>query len=146
MSMAVSSHLSPAEVAQEHATEAHAPYLRVWAALAIFTAVEYFYAYFFKDSFLVLVLGLLFWAIIKAGLVGWYFMHLKFEGRWVYILIVPAFILATILTTALCPDVAMKPETEENPGEDSVFVSPAHELFGADRMSSAGSASPSLPT
>jgi cytochrome c oxidase subunit 4 len=146
MSMAVSSHLSPAEVAQEHATEAHAPYLRVWAALAIFTAVEYFYAYFFKDSFLVLVLGLLFWAIIKAGLVGWYFMHLKFEGRWVYILIVPAFILATILTTALCPDVAMKPETEENPGEDSVFVSPAHELFGADRMSSAGCASPSLPT
>jgi cytochrome c oxidase subunit 4 len=144
--MAISSHLSPAELAAEHATEAHAPYLRVWGALAFFTAVEYFYAYFFKDSFLVLVLGLLFWAIIKAGLVGWYFMHLKFEGRWVYILIVPAFVLATILTTALCPDVAMKPETEENPGDESVFVSPAQEFPGVCGISRAGCLSPSLPT
>ena len=39
--------------------------------------------------------------MIKAGLVGWFFMHLKFEGNWVYILIVPAFILATILVLAL---------------------------------------------
>jgi cytochrome c oxidase subunit 4 len=128
MSMAEISHLSPTEIAEEHATEAHAPYLKVWAALAFFTAVEYFYAYFFKDAFLGLVLGLLFWAIIKAGLVGWYFMHLKFEGRWVYILIVPAFVLATILTLALCPDVAMKPETEENPGEETAFVMPGVEF------------------
>ena len=45
---------------------------------------------------------------IKAGLVGWYFMHLKFEGKWVYLLIVPAIILATILVLALIPDQAMK--------------------------------------
>ena len=63
--------------------------------------------------------------MIKAGLVGWYFMHLKFEGNWVYILIVPAFVLATILVLALMPDMAMKPETEENPGEESSFVVPA---------------------
>jgi cytochrome c oxidase subunit 4 len=126
-------HMSPTEVAVEHATEAHAPYLRVWGFLAFFTAVEYFYAWFFKDSFLVLVLGLLFLAVIKAGMVGWYFMHLKFEGRWVYILIVPAFVLATILTLALCPDVAMKPETEENPGEDTVQVVPASG-FSAERL------------
>ncbi len=126
--MAVGSHLSPTEVAEEHANEAHAPYLRVWGLLAIFTAIEYFYAFWAKDSFLILVLGLLFMAIFKAGLVGWYFMHLKFEGRWVYILIIPAFVLATILTTALCPDMAMKPETEENPGGDSAFVMPASEL------------------
>ena len=121
------SHLSPAEVAEEHATEAHAPYLKVFAGLAVLTAIEYFYAFWLKDAFLGLVLGLLLLAIVKAGMVGWYFMHLKFEGRWVYILIVPAFILATILTTALCPDVAMKPETEENPGEE-VFVLPAGEF------------------
>ena len=66
--------------------------------------------------FLILLLGLLFWAVIKAGLVGWYFMHLKFEGNWVYILIVPAFVLATILVLALMPDMALKPETRGKPG------------------------------
>ncbi len=85
-------------------------------------AIEYFYASVFKDYFVVLVLGLLFWAVIKAGLVGWYFMHLKFEGNWVYIMIVPALVLATILVLALMPDMAMKPETEENPGEDRVSL------------------------
>ena len=54
-----------------------------------------------RDYFLVLLIGLLFWPSIKAGLVGWYFMHLKFEGNWVYIMIVPAFILATIIVLAL---------------------------------------------
>ncbi len=72
-----------------------------------------------------MLLGLLFWAVIKAGLVGWYFMHLKFEGKWVYILIVPAFVLATILTLALCPDMAMKPESDDYAGDESVFVVPA---------------------
>ena len=73
---------------------------------------------------MVLLLGLLFWAVIKAGLVGWFFMHLKFEGNWVYIMIVPALILATIIVLALSPDMVMKPETEENPGGDSSFVVP----------------------
>jgi len=117
--------MAPSEIAEEHAAEAHAPYLKVWAALAVLTAVEYVYAARFKDFFLVLILGLLFWAVIKAGLVGWFFMHLKFEGNWVYILIIPAFILATILVLALTPDMAMKPETEENPGGESSYVVPA---------------------
>ena len=41
-------------------------------------------------------------------MVGWYFMHLKFEGNWVYIMIVPAVILAVMLTMALCPDMVLK--------------------------------------
>ncbi len=104
---------------QELHTESHAPYLKVFAALAVFTAIEYFYARIFKDAFLVLVLGLLFWAVIKASMVGWYFMHLKFEGNWVYYMLVPAGILAIILTCALIPDVAMQPVTEENIEEES---------------------------
>jgi len=117
--------MAPSEIAEEHATEAHAPYLTVWAVLAILTAVEYVYASALKDFFLVLLLGLLFWAVIKAGLVGWFFMHLKFEGNWVYLVIVPAFILATILVLALMPDMAMQPETDENPGGQSSYVVPA---------------------
>ena len=40
----------------------HSPYIKVWLALAVFTAIEYFYARWFKDTFTLLVLGLMFWA------------------------------------------------------------------------------------
>lgn len=103
---------------QELHVESHAPYLKVFAGLAVLTAIEYFYAHIFKDSFAVLVLGLMFWAVVKASMVGWYFMHLKFEGKWVYYMLVPAGILAIILTVALVPDLAMQPVTEENPEEE----------------------------
>jgi cytochrome c oxidase subunit IV len=125
--MAETTKMAASEVALEHATEAHAPYLKVFAALAVLTAIEYYYAAIFKDHFAVLLSGLLALAIVKAGLVGWYFMHLKFEGNWVYILIVPAMILATIIVLALCPDMVLKYETEENPGEETAYVLPAGE-------------------
>ena len=130
--MAEITKMAPAEIAAEHAHEAHAPYLKVWAALAILTLVEYYYASTFKDFFLILILGLLFLGRDQGRRVGWYFMHLKFEGNWVYILIVPAFIFATILVLALYPDIAMKPETEENPGEDSAYIAPANECPGTN--------------
>ena len=57
--MAETTKMSASEVAAEHATEAHAPYLKVWAALAVLTVVEYYYASIFKDHFLILLLGLL---------------------------------------------------------------------------------------
>jgi cytochrome c oxidase subunit IV len=122
MPMAETKVLSPTEVAEEHQQEAHAPYLKVWLALAVLTAVEYFYAAWFSKLFVTLLIGLLIWAGIKAGLVGWYFMHLKFEGKWVYILIVPAVVLAAILTLALVPDQAMKPTDTD--AEETVWNRP----------------------
>jgi cytochrome c oxidase subunit 4 len=123
--MAETKVMSPTEVAEEHQQEAHAPYLLVWFWLAILTGVEYFYAAGLKDFFLILLVGLLVLAAIKAGLVGWYFMHLKFEGNWVYLLIVPAIILATVLVLALVPDQAMRPMDEEDPAaEENVRVLP----------------------
>jgi cytochrome c oxidase subunit 4 len=113
------------EVAEEHVAGAHPPYMLVWAALAILTVIEYFWAAAFKSWFAVLLLGLLAYAVVKAGLVGWWFMHLKYEGKWVYILIVPAFVLATIFVLALTPDMSMQPETDENAGGESSFVAPA---------------------
>jgi hypothetical protein len=50
-------------------------------------------------------------------------MHLKFEGRWVYLLIIPACILATILTLALVPDQSLKPEDIE--AEETSRIVPA---------------------
>jgi cytochrome c oxidase subunit 4 len=124
--------MAASEIVEEHKTEAHAPYLLVWGALAILTAIEYFYALVFKEVFLILLLGLLVWALIKAGLVGWFFMHLKFEGNWVYIMIIPAFVLATIFVLALMPDMVLKQNADEAlPPEESSFIVPARELPGA---------------
>jgi cytochrome c oxidase subunit 4 len=128
--MAETTKMAASEIAVEHATEAHAPYLKVFAALAVLTAIEYYYAAIFKNHFAILLTGLLALAVVKAGLVGWYFMHLKFEGNWVYIMIVPAMILATIIVLALCPDMVLKYETEENPGEDTAYVMPTRERSG----------------
>jgi cytochrome c oxidase subunit IV len=106
---------------QEMHVESHAPYLKVFFALLIFTIMEYFYA-MLPISFPALVVGLLAMAITKATLVGWYFMHLKFEGRWVYFMIVPAGVLATIFVLALYPDIGMQPVSEVPPSEEEVGV------------------------
>lgn len=100
---------------QEIEVESHAPYGKVFVALLVFTVLEYAYASFLTLPFSVLLFGLLVMAFTKAALVGIYFMHLKFEGPWVYALLVPAAILAVVLTTALIPDVVWQPVNQKNP-------------------------------
>jgi cytochrome c oxidase subunit 4 len=126
--MAEKQFMTASEVAEEHSAESHVPYLAVWAWLAVLTAVEYVYAYACQEilltPFLVTLGGLLIWAVIKAGLVGWFFMHLKFEGPWVYGLIIPACVLAAILVLALAPDIAFRPVTEEQEEEEVLRMAP----------------------
>jgi cytochrome c oxidase subunit IV len=117
-----------AEIAHAHG-EDHSGhikiYLRVFLALAVFTAIEYFYAHIFKSYFVVLVLGLLTWAAIKAALVGLYFMHLKYEGKWVYLALLPAAILAVVLVAGILPDMAMPPRDEVVPLTEFAQGAPA---------------------
>ena len=110
---------------QELDIESHAPYMKVFWALLVLTILEYLYARFLPLGFAALVSGLTVLAITKAFLVGWYFMHLKFEGRWVYGMLIPASILAMILTFALVPDLAMQPVTDVNPDVEEVSATPA---------------------
>jgi len=123
-----------ADVAEELEAESHAPYMRIWFILAVLTGVEWFYAYLFKDLFGLLVLGLVTLALVKACMVGWYFMHLKFEKKWVYILIVPACVMAVFLTLMLMPDMAMKPTDEESYEEEETWVVPASEAVTPARV------------
>ena len=44
-------------------------------------------------------------ACAKALFVMMYFMHLKFEGRWKFVLLAPTIILATAIPAALMPDI-----------------------------------------
>ncbi len=43
-------HPLPADMAEELSVESHAPYMKVWAILAILTGVEYVYALFMKNQ------------------------------------------------------------------------------------------------
>jgi cytochrome c oxidase subunit IV len=106
---------------QEHA-ESHAPYMKVFWVLLVFTILEYAYATWFPVGFAMLVLGLMVMAVTKATLVGMYFMHLKFEGKWVYFLLVPAGILACVFIFALYPDIGMTTEAPEPVGDQAVFA------------------------
>ncbi len=99
---------------QQQGVESHAPYGKVFLALLAFTVLEYLFARIFKDSFGVLVSGLLTLAVVKAGLVGWYFMHLKFEGRWVFLMLIPAGFLAMVLVLALYPDIGIREDDPSN--------------------------------
>ncbi len=137
-------HPLPADLAEELAVESHAPYWKIWAILAVLTGVEWVYALIFKDHFPLLVFGLVSLALVKAGMVGWFFMHLKFERKWVYILIVPACVMAIFLTLALCPDMAMRPAADDNAGEDQTWNVPRWNAEGSPAIDLAWS-SPAGP-
>jgi len=85
-------------------------YVVVFGALSIFTVLSFLFNSMARadtishtTSFL-LILGV---AIIKATLVGLYFMHLKFDWSRLYFLIIPAVILATLLVVVLLPDIVL---------------------------------------
>jgi cytochrome c oxidase subunit 4 len=96
--------------------EHHGPnvksYLVVFGALSVFTGLSFLFNSMARreppiithtQSFL-LILGV---AIIKATLVGMYFMHLKFDWGRLYFLIIPAFILGTMMMIVLMPDIVL---------------------------------------
>jgi cytochrome c oxidase subunit 4 len=98
-----------------HHSEAHhgpdvKAYLVVFGALSIFTALSFVFNIAARkeiithtQSFL-LILGV---AIVKATLVGLYFMHLKLDWPKTYFMIVPAFILGTMMMIVLLPDIVL---------------------------------------
>lgn len=82
-------------------------YYAVFGALLVFTVGTYFLAEdLFKNNHFATVIAVMLIAVIKASLVVTFFMHLKFEGKWKYALLVPTVILAAVLVCALLPDIA----------------------------------------
>lgn len=57
-------------------------------------------------------------ACAKALFVMVYFMHLKFEGKWKYVLLSPTIILAMGLTIAMTPDIGIHYYVNESPQID----------------------------
>ncbi len=114
----------PTLEAQQQA-EAHAPYLRIWGILLVLTVLEYFYARILAGHMTALIAGLMTMALVKAALVALYFMHVKFEGRWVYLLMAPVTFLAVVLVLALVPDMAYPSRTEAAPASPASASEPA---------------------
>lgn len=107
-------------VSQTHQTSHVKVYLRVFLALLVLTLAEYLYAMVLAGSSAwVLIGGLMLIAVIKAGLVGLFFMHLLFEGPWKYLILIPTTFLATVTVLGLVPDMALPPgEPDPNtPGQ-----------------------------
>lgn len=78
----------------------HPPYIGIWVALAVLTAVELGVAFlpWPKLTLILLLIGLAVW---KALLVALYYMHLRFEPNRIRILAIAPLPLAFILVLAV---------------------------------------------
>jgi cytochrome c oxidase subunit 4 len=85
----------------------HANYLMVFVALCVCTLISVATDLVHIPNRVVLAIVVLAVAVAKALFVMAYFMHLKFEGRWKYVLLAPTLILAVGLPLALLPDIGM---------------------------------------
>ena len=98
----------------------HQPHFDSWKifiALCVCTGASWLadeaYGWGVVDSRKVIAVLVLAIAVAKAQFVMRYFMHLKFEGRWKYVLLLPTAILACGLPLALAPDIALHYYTED---------------------------------
>lgn len=90
---------------QQKTAESHAPYPRVFWGLLVVTLLEYGFARV-DVSIVAKVSGMTGLATLYAFLVAWFFMHVKFEGRWIYLMLVPTCVLAAVVVAGLTPDIA----------------------------------------
>jgi caa(3)-type oxidase subunit IV len=85
----------------------HVNYYAIFAALVVLTIVTVAVAFVHIESELVKVLVALLIASIKASCVAFFFMHLKFEGKLIYLIFIVPLLLCVLLTVALIPDVLL---------------------------------------
>jgi caa(3)-type oxidase subunit IV len=102
-------------MSEMHSSEAHdwpnvSTYLKVFGALAVFTALSFVFNYAQRNGSIgvhtsfALILGV---AVIKAVIVATFFMHLVLDWGKLYYMIIPALILATLLVVVLLPDIVL---------------------------------------
>lgn len=98
-----------------HATTNHGgtgamPYLVIFGALVIFTAVSFIVNGAVRGGSVAAPTGftiILAVAVCKALLVAIFFMHLKFDWKRVYFMIVPVLILGTMMLIVFLPDMVL---------------------------------------
>ena len=84
----------------------HVNYLMIFLVLVALTIITVLVALKRFDNELINLLLAMLVASIKAICVAMYFMHLKFEGKLIYLIMIVPLILCVILIAALIPDIA----------------------------------------
>ncbi len=108
----------------EHDESHGAAYFRVFLALCVFTAISVIADVVHLPSKVMLGAIVLAVAVAKALCVMMFFMHLKFERAWKYLLLAPTIILAIALPLSLRPDIG---ETYYTPDVQQLRDYPEHE-------------------
>jgi cytochrome c oxidase subunit 4 len=115
----------------DHQASHRVHYGLIFVALCICTGLSVLFDLVSIQSKAVIIVLVLSIAVAKALFVMLYFMHLKFEGNWKYVLLAPTAILALGLPMALLPDIGLHyydynaPQVRYATGEPSAD-------FGAD--------------
>ena len=81
------------------------PYFLIFGVLVVLTIVTVAVAFLDIKSEIVKVLLALTIASIKASAVALFFMHLKFEGKLIYLILIVPLLLCILLVCALIPDI-----------------------------------------
>jgi cytochrome c oxidase subunit 4 len=93
----------------DHGSHGIAKYLYVFAALTVLTTASFMtYTDVWRNNVQSEAAGWAFMMAVsccKALLVMLFFMHLKYEASWKYVLTIPASVMAIFLMLALVPDV-----------------------------------------
>ena len=87
----------------------HVNYYAVFGTLVVLTIVTVAVAFLNIRSELAKVLLALAIASIKASAVVIYFMHMKFEGKMIYLILIVPLCFCLLLVIALLPDVTFAP-------------------------------------
>jgi cytochrome c oxidase subunit IV len=102
----------------EHHGNVFKLYMIVAVVLAVATATSFLFNWMGRPvadgglaaiSRTVAFVAILLVAIVKATLVGMYFMHLKWDWKLLYFLIIPVFIMGTMMMVVLLPDIFFGP-------------------------------------
>lgn len=110
----------------DHGGHGHPNYFLVFAALCGFTVMSILADVVTLPSYAVKVVVVLAVATSKALCVMSWFMHLKYERGWKYVLLAPTTILALGLPLALTPDIAEHYYTLDVPQVDDYPEAMAH--------------------
>jgi cytochrome c oxidase subunit 4 len=111
-------------VSAEHGDDIDATYMKIFVVLFVLTVVEVGAAKLPMNKWLI-GFTLLALAFFKAGLVAAFYMHLKFEGRLLYLVCSIPIVLVALLTLGLTPDVAHRVGATTRPGASPAPVASA---------------------
>ncbi len=103
------------------------PYGKVFAALMVLTVITVAIGIYlrFENEFVNVLLAL-FVAAIKGTLVAMFFMHLKYEGKLIYLIFISPLVLCVVLIVALLPDILPMGDASQQIFNTPDLYNPAH--------------------